>query len=351
MITSGELSMEKSLIKLALRISRRFGVFSVYGFLRSRLVKRNTAIIAYHRIDRTTKYPWSIGCVDPEDFDSEISYLRKRYQILSLDELVDALYGLKTLPRNAAVITIDDGYKDIYLNAYPILRKHNVPATVFLVTGNIGTGNLFWWDKFRYVIWHTGLKTIELDDANIYQLDPDNRQRAISVIEGKLKKIPDEKRVELIDKIVRQSGVDISPDFGKELILSWEEIKIMSRNGIDFGAHTVNHPILTRLPLEKAEKEILDSKRQIEKELGKEVTTFCYPNGGPDDFNKEIEEILKNNGFKCAVTFAPAAFVLPPAQSYRLPRIGGTSSYDMFELIMSGLYFDITPKTKRGEQE
>jgi peptidoglycan/xylan/chitin deacetylase (PgdA/CDA1 family) len=120
----------------------------------------------------------------------------------------------------------------------------------------------------------------------------------------------------------------------------------MSRNGISFGAHTVSHPTLSRLPLEAARKEILDSKRHIEKELGKEVTTFSYPNGEPGDFNGDIEEILKSNGFRCAVTYTPAAFVSPTPQLYRLPRIG-EPSFDKFELIMSGLYFDVVAKCSR----
>jgi peptidoglycan/xylan/chitin deacetylase (PgdA/CDA1 family) len=83
--------------------------------------------------------------------------------------------------------------------------------------------------------------------------------------------------------------VDIPPNIGKELVLSWEEAKEMSRNGISFGAHTVSHPILTKLPLDRARKERLDSKRRIEQELDREVTTFCYPNGWPGDYDNGIE--------------------------------------------------------------
>ncbi len=338
----GSQSIKERLATKILRVARRAGFFYAYGSVRSRLVKPKIAILAYHRIDRATNYPWSAASISPEDFDLEMRYLRQRYQVISLDELSIAPRDLKALPPNTAVVTIDDGYRDIYLNAYPILKKYSVPATVFLVTGHIGTGNLFWLDKVRYVIWKTKLDTLELGELGTYHLtSADDRLRVADTVTARLKEVPVKKRDELIDRLVRLNGVDIPSNLGKELVLSWDEIKEMSKNGVSFGAHTVSHPILTRLPLDMARKEILESKRHIEKELDQEVTTFCYPNGEPGDFNDDIEEILKSNGFRCAVTLAPTAFVSAGARLHRLPRIPGTSSFDTFELLMSGLYTDL----------
>ena len=84
--------------------------------------------------------------------------------------------------------------------------------------------------------------------------------------------------------------------------LSWEQIREMSRNGIFFGAHTVTHPILTRVPEEQAREEIAKSKERIESEIHKPVYGFCYPNGTEEDFDASIVEILKNCGFAYAVT-------------------------------------------------
>ena len=198
------------------------------------------------------------------------------------------------------------------------------------------------------IIWKTKIDTLELDELGIYHLASDSdRQNIGNTVVTRLKQLPVKNRDTLIERLVKLIGVDIPVDLGKELILSWGEIKEMSQNNISFGAHTVNHPILTRLPLEAAKKEILDSKRHIEKELGQEVTTFCYPNGEPGDFNNDIEEILRSNGFKCAVTLEPAAFVSPRTQPYRLPRISGASSFDTFEVLMSGLYLDLVAKWYR----
>ena len=345
-IVSGNHSIKKRLAKNVLRAARRTGFLHVYSTLRSRLVKRKVAILAYHRIDWATRYPWSITPnVTPDNFDLEMRYLHQRYHIISLDELSNNLSDLKVLHPNTAVVTIDDGYRDVYLYAYPILREFNTPATVFLTTGNIDTGNLFWTDKVSYIIWKTKLETLEIDELGTHHLTSDNERNSIAhiVVEG-LKQLPVKERDEFIERLVRLSGVDIPKNLGEELILSWDEVREMSRNGINFGAHTVNHPILTRIPLETARKEILDSKRRLEEELDQEVTTFCYPNGTPGDFNDDIEDILKSNGFRCAVTYLPQAFVSPGTQLYRLPRITGTPSFDTFELFISGLYLDVVDK-------
>jgi peptidoglycan/xylan/chitin deacetylase (PgdA/CDA1 family) len=320
------------------------GLFCAYGFLRSRLIKQQVPIFAYHRVSMATDFPWSLTPVTPQNFEREIRYLSHRYQIIALDELITSFNKFKTLPPKTAVVTFDDGYKDTYLNAYPILKKNNIPATVFLTTGHIGTGKLFWWDKVGYVICKTELTTLDLGELGMYHLNSaGNRLQVANLISARLKQLPIKNRDELINRMVNSSGVDIPPNLGEELILSWNEIKEMSKNGINFGSHTVSHPILTRLPLEVARKEIIDSKKDIEKELSQEVTTFCYPNGEPGDFNNDIEGILKSNGFKCSVTLIPAAFVSPASQLYELPRIPGTASFDTFKLVTSGLYTDLSP--------
>jgi len=173
-------------------------------------------------------------------------------------------------------------------------------------------------DRFEILRFEEG--AVQVADRNLARVCPSaleygegSRRQAAFSINARLKKLPTDKRDESLRRIIEMAGVDIPPDLGRDLVLSWDEVREMSRRGISFGAHSVNHPILSQLPLDEAEKEILDSRRHIEKELEREVTTFCYPNGEPDDFNAGIEEILRRNGFKGAVTLAPAAFVSPGA--------------------------------------
>ena len=122
---SGSRSTKKRMAKKILRVARKAGFLHAYSSLRSRLVKQKVAILAYHRIDWAANYPWSVTPITPENFDLEMRYLRHNYQVISLDELSNSLCNFEDLPPNTAVVTFDDGYRDIYVNAYPILKKYN----------------------------------------------------------------------------------------------------------------------------------------------------------------------------------------------------------------------------------
>lgn len=209
-----------------------------------------------------------------------------------------------------------------------------------MVTGHIDTGNLFWFDKIRYIIWNTEIKRLKLDGFGDFSLGSiSNRLRSVSEIGEEFKKIPDEKKNYLIEKLVNISDVDIPPDLGRDVLLSWDEVKEMNEDEINFGAHTVTHPILTRMSLKQAEYEITQSKEDIEKRLGKPVTTFCYPNGTADDFNAEIIDLVKKSGFACAVTTIPRTDI-SNATLYTLGRLPPWS-YDSCKFYASGLYADV----------
>lgn len=324
------------------RIMNSAGICDAYGWLRSHVGRHKLAILAYHRVDSAERNPWSLRPVTPEIFEREIRYILKLYRIISCDELIKQLSNLDHIALNTAVITFDDGYKDFYLNAYPILKKYNLPAIVFLTTGHIGKGDLFWWDKVGYILAKTRLMAIDLGALGTYQFEPNGDRKSMSneVIE-KLKQLKISDRDRAINQLIDMTGVNIPSHLGEEMILSWQEIKEMSRNNISFGSHSVTHPILTRIPLEEAEKEIVDSKKQIEKEIDREVTTFCYPNGGPGDYNDDIKNILNGNGYRCAMTFIPSRFVSKKPSPFELPRITVTSDPDFFKLTMSGMYTDL----------
>lgn len=335
--------IKRKAVNITLKAAGKTGLFSAYSTVRALSGKKRVAVLAYHRIDRDSSFPWTIKPVAPEVFELEMKYLHENFHVISLDELCAALPHYNELPQDTAVVTIDDGYRDVYTNAYPVLKKYNIPATVFLTTGLIGTGELLWTHKVRYLLRETKLDKLELQSTGTYSLDSNNAGiPAADSIVSRLKKLPQTTRNEVIEKLVGLCGVAIPQNLGEKLFLHWEEIREMSKNGIVFGAHTVSHPILSRISLDEADSEISNSKKHIERELGQEVKTFCYPNGEPDDFNEDIIEILKKRGFSCSVTLVPEAFVSPGTRQYRIPRITGASSYETFGLLMSGLYSDVS---------
>lgn len=325
--------------KLVAAIANRLGFLDAYSLLRRKLTKSQVAILMYHRVS-PQKDNWSLQALSPQSFERQIQYLSKNYEILPIHALTQCLQQGKPLPEKAVTITLDDGYRDNYVHAYPILKKYDVPATIFLTTGHINTGELFWFDKVRYIIHNTSLSALESTELGRYTLQStEDRIRSASAICQVLKKLPDKKKNLLIEKLYSEYCESIPNNLGRELILSWEEIREM-KNNITFGAHTVTHPILTRLSLEQAKYEIMQSKKDIEENIGQKVTSFCYPNGSLGDFNREIVKLIKESGFTSAVTAIPG-LITPEANPYELRRLPASTDFNIFKVLLSGSYPDL----------
>lgn len=234
-------------------------------------------------------------------FQKQIGFIRKFFETVSLEKLTRHLKNRKT----KISITFDDGYGCIYKHAYPILRKYRLPATIFLSVASIEKNIPIWSDLIAYYIGTSKSNSLELSiqgKKQSFQLRDDEGKLSASVqLKSLLKQVNNNERLNLLKEI--KSYLDVAdPDIEELRMLSWEEIKEMSENNIDFGAHTITHPILTRMSLEEARSEILESKRIIEEKTGKPVTTFAYPNGDISNFNDAIKRILKDGGFQYACT-------------------------------------------------
>jgi len=297
-------------------------LLGLHARLRKSQIRSFAPILVYHRVGDLA-HPWSLvpTSISAEVFEQQIKYMCHTYRILPLDQLVWLLREKQSPPQRVAAITFDDGYKCIHRTVYPILKKYDLPAKVFLPTSFIETGKLFWWDTVGYAIHHARLTSIHLGKIGRFLLQSRHqRSKVASVVVNKLKHIPDQEKRELIDALVRQADVEIPTDLGKELILSWQEIKEMAEYGVTFGAHTCSHTVLTQIPTKQAREEIQRSKERIEEMLGRPVTAFAYPNGGPDDFNPEVIDLVKECGFTYAVTAIPR-MAYPGADPYQLGRI------------------------------
>lgn len=332
------ISQKQKIANPIINVASRLGFLDTYSLLKG-YRRSQITILMFHRVG-PAKNAWLLTPTNTSDFEDQMKYLSKTHKILSLNELATCLQVGKPLAKKVAVVTFDDGYRDNYRYAFPILKKYKIPATVFLVTGHIDTGNLFWFDKIRYIIWNTKIKRLKLDGFGDFSLNSiNNRLLSVFTIVEKLKKIKDETKNHLMEKLINISKVDIPYDLGQDVILSWDEVKEMNEWGIDFGAHTISHPILTKIPLEQAKFEILQSKKDIEKRLEQSVYTFAYPNGTYEDFNTKIIDLVKESGFTCAVTTIPT-IKASRMNLYKLGRLDPGWSFLSFKFIVSGLYSD-----------
>ncbi len=277
------------------------GLFQL-KFYRLNALKNRCYILMYHMIPDTPTgfYPE----VSKTDFEIHIAHLAANYNIISLTEYVRRIKNNESL-KGCVVITFDDGFKDNYVNAYPVLKKYNVPATIFLLAGRIEDGLPPWFIKFRYMFMMTEKEILDIklgeQSFHLSLHSRDERKTGSSIIMNHLQKSEDDKRLEYISKL--EDGLEIDDFSGLDnIMMTWDEIKEMADNNIEFGAHTINHPVLSRLPYSKAQEEIAASKTLIEDKIGRKMTTFAYPFGKRDMYNKDTIEILKKLSFECSVT-------------------------------------------------
>lgn len=324
-------------------------LFDVYSYLKRRQAGSEIIIAMYHRISICDD-KWSIDIVPPTSFESQLQYLRNNYAIVPLSNLLQYLQVSHPSPtKRIAALTFDDGYKDIVTYALPLLNKYHVPATIFLATGYIGSDTPFWWDSVGYAIEYTRRRVLKLGQFGDYQFDTlTQRRTTASTIIERLKKLPNESRIRVIGELLSEAGVNMPEKLVKELILSWEDVHQLSAAGIGVEAHSVTHPILPNMSLERARSEIIESRSDIEKQLNHPVTLFAYPNG---DCSPEIVKILKEEGFVGAVATNPV-WITSRSSQYRLGRIGlFDEDFGILKLRLSGVlgdYGEISTQLKRA---
>ncbi len=329
-------------------VAGALGAIDAYGMARRRLVRWSACILSYHRVGPGAELPTDVPLTTPADFEQQVRYLRRHYRLMGLSQLGQAIREGREVPRNAAAITFDDGYRDNYLHAYPILKKHGVPATIFLATSHIDQGHPFWWDRVSYAVLSSTAGRLESDRLGAYDLGTEaGRWEAVATMDVRLKQMQDHEKNEAIEELVRKLGADVPAAMARGMILNWDDVREMAANGITFGSHTVHHPTLIGLPLEQARQEIVESRKRIVEQVGQPCDTFAYPDGREGNVSAGIKAILAESGYTCAVYALPNRLVGPGADPYGLARVSPKWDFTTFRLSVSGLYPDLASVINR----
>ncbi len=281
--------------------------------------RRSTGfILMYHRvlddIYAATVYTQPGMAVSTEVFDRQMSFLRQTFSVLPLVDLADHVDSYGRYPAGAAVITFDDGWRDNYTNAFPVLSEHDLPATVFVTADYVGTSRPFWFLMVKWLLTESnigGERIIsfvnEVCRAQSLASAPSERllvllknpaENADDIIE-ELKQFKPDTLNAIVDEIMRESN--LTPDYWEKTrpMMDWDEAREMSDRGIEIGSHGCSHRILTHLPDEEVKQELVNSKTKLEQILGKPVKCFSYPNG---DYDKFVKTSVAETGYSCAVT-------------------------------------------------
>ncbi|HEU4333776.1 MAG TPA: polysaccharide deacetylase family protein [Candidatus Eisenbacteria bacterium] len=260
--------------------------------------ERSYQIVVFHRVNDEGD-PHFAG-VPVETFREQADLFARHWTIRPLRELVESAER-GSLPPRAAAITFDDGYRDNYRHAFPILAERRLAATVFLATGAIETGRPLWHDRIFDAFGRTRAPRLRWSGLDLPMETPDSKRRALHALLRALRAMTPAERDASIPGVLASLDLEENPALADRM-LTWDQIREMKAGGIDFGAHTVSHPILTRMPLDAAMREILESRREIEARTGEPVDLFAYPNGTESDFDRPIQEGLRAAGFRAAVT-------------------------------------------------
>jgi peptidoglycan/xylan/chitin deacetylase (PgdA/CDA1 family) len=272
---------------------------------------RRILIVSYHRVvsDFTGELQRSIPglLISQETFRRHLEEAHAAgFELASIGDAVDVMAGRRIAKKDLCVVTFDDGYRDVYRYAYPVLKQMGVPAIIYLPTAFIGTDRRFNHDRLFHLLRRVQERHYRpLYDAlpapSLELLGPilSGQKTVSAALDDFIGEHPTRVLTDIIDALERQlgGGPDLVPEQGD--VMNWDEVRRMARDGFEFGAHTLGHTVLTLEPTEVVEREILESKRTIEREVGITVRDFAYCNGWYSD---EIIRVLSSNGFRSGVT-------------------------------------------------
>jgi peptidoglycan/xylan/chitin deacetylase (PgdA/CDA1 family) len=265
---------------------------------------RSLAVLCYHRVVERVEHGLfpELNSAHPEVFRQQLDMLGIDHEFVSEGDVIAWLEGKRSLPARPVLLTFDDGYRDNYETVFPILVERGIPATFFLATGHMDTGEPPWWDRASALIAASSqevadlplLGTRELDTLPRHQLAGEWIEAAKLVLDG-------ERRV-AVDALPEAVGIS-SLDW-PEVSMKWGQVREMAANGMSLGGHTHNHPILSRMDVPHAREEIRRGLDRMREELGIDVVSFAYPNGGRDDFNDKTERTVAELGISVAFSLA-----------------------------------------------
>lgn len=308
------------------------------------LTPHKLSIMLYHGFGESEnkgEWPLYSEFMPISEFEQHLKVYLKYGTPISLEDLLCK----ERLPRSPIVVTIDDGYANNYDLGFPVLKKYNFPATIFLTTGFIDRKQFLWTDWLEFIAVNASNADIKIElNKEVISLnlgEPQVRNNLVKQLKSILKNMPINKIKSFLNELQEMSKVKYDWERIPEELqpLTWKQIREMKKSGlISFGGHTVSHAILSKCNKEEQKFEIVESKARIEKELNEECLILAYPNGKENDFTEETIRLAKKANYRIAVTTNSGYENSNEYDSYKLKRWGTDlfSKEDLESLISGG---------------
>lgn len=281
-----------------------------------RLINRSiprVPILTYHSIannkyEKPQSIMYLVGMEVPKDtFEKHIEYVAKRYTAIGLDNLVDWLHNKKDLPKNPIVLTFDDGLKNNYDNAFPILQKYNCKATFFLIGNPYSEEKTVWLHLLYRILDRLSYRKIHIAVDNIFEIHIDRlsdpkKLKLANGVKDVIENLSDKGKIDFLKAICKQNGIDFNEIKQSEYYMNKDEIEEIVSHGHLIGAHSMGHENLASMTFPQVKSDIIESKEVINKLSYNRFMPFSYPYGTKKAFNAKIKNLLNENGYSCAVT-------------------------------------------------
>lgn len=291
-------------------------------------------VLAYHRVMDidSQDYLFDENLVDASvsDFDKQMAYLSANYTVLPLSEAFPKFQASKY--SDVVSLTFDDGFDDLYYNIFPILKKYNIRPTIFITTGLIGTERTLWSEVVVHALKSSIGKTLShelLFSGQDVLLQSNNIESVIGQMLRGLKRVANSERITLIDDLLSLLECKDFEGFSSSKMMTWEMVREMAEWGVEFGSHSVSHPVLSSLTPEELKAELEQSKNQIESEIGVQCKVLAYPVGGVSAFNAEVEDIAANAGYLLSCCYLSGVVYSKGIRPHQLKRLHVDRSVDL----------------------
>ncbi len=303
--------MRYCLRQLIIVVMRWLGVIRLCQFIR----RKQVVILTIHGVMDDQNNPvWKP--LRPQLSRSKLEeYLRvlsRRYRFVSLSDAVEMLQGPKPMQPYSMVLTFDDGYRNNFTHALPILRRYNAPATFFVPTGFLENARPFWFDRLDYALQQAqvngrevkvGSFTMCLDSSNRETLRESYKRLRRTAKKQQMSDLEFLREMEqLASQLEEESGRALSDIQEKDdwsAVITWEQIRTIGNGDVSIGSHTVDHIRLSLVEPEIAHEQLARSKRDIEIHTGKPCLSLCFPNGS---FTDETITLARECGYLCGLT-------------------------------------------------
>ena len=276
-------------------------------------------ILAYHRVAELRDAPAvdsrSVSAT-PESFARQMEHLSRFYRVVSMLEVLEAVEKGRPLPKRAVLITFDDAYADFAEIAWPILKQFRLRATMFVPTAYANQSErAFWWDRLYQAFAATCRAEINIFPLGRLPLRPaDQKRRSLRAVNNYVTTLPHAGAMQLVDSVTADLGLSCVQGSG---VLTWDQLRELSREGLTLGSHTRTHPIMTQLTAERMREEVQGSQEDLQREIGACLPIFCYPNG---NHNETAFSVLREQGIRLAFTTLSGANRLGSVDPLRLHR-------------------------------